>query len=377
MISNITLPKTMKAVVREGTKSVVKEIPIPKARENEFIIKTKAVAINPTDWKHVEFGMAPEGSVLGCDVAGDVVAVGNEVKDVKIGDSLFTMVSGGNAGWPENGAFAEYVVVRDGQYIMPTHDHKLKFAGGDHVPIGPFDTYEGCATAGISLYTVGPGFQYFVEHSVFTPNAKLKQEYFLVWGGSSSLGQIAIQMAKHAGYKVVATCSPKNKEECKKLGAEETFDYRDEHVIAKIKAYTQDRVTGAYDTITEGDTTELCHDAMATDKSAIILVSLPFDASKQLKAQKKENVRIDFPLAYLSIQPVKDWAGTPVHSPNNYMKISEIYINDLNIKMRADPHFLRHMPVTIIPNKFDGIIEGLARLKSGKVSNEKLVIRID
>lgn len=367
----------MKAVVREGDKAVVKEVPLPHARENEIIVKTKAVALNPTDWKHIEYGMAPEGSILGCDLAGDVVAVGIEVKDVKIGDSLFTMVSGGNAAWPENGAFAEYVVVRDGQFIVPTHDRRLTYGSGDSIPSGHFNTYEGAATAGISVYTVGPGMQYFVEHSIFTPNSKLTQEYFLVWGGSSSLGQIAIQMARHAGYKVVATCSPKHKEHCKKLGAEETFDYRDPNCVAKIKAYTEDRVTAAYDTITDGKTTITVHEAMTTSKPAIILVSLPFDADKELKGTKKANVRIDFPLAYLAIQPEKDWAGVPVYSPNNYIKISQIFIDDLNIKMRADPYFLRHMPVTIIPNKFEGIIEGLGLLKSGKASGEKFVIRLD
>lgn len=58
----------------------------------------------------------------------------------------------------------------------------------------------------------------------------------LVWGGSSAVGSNAIQLATAAGYDVIATCSKKNFDYVKGLGAVSAFEYKDIEVTTKVAA---------------------------------------------------------------------------------------------------------------------------------------------
>ncbi|QID81389.1 hypothetical protein GRS66_003765 [Saccharomyces pastorianus] len=70
----------MKAVVIEDGKAVVKEgVPIPELEQGFVLIKTLAVAGNPTDWAHIDYKVGPQGSILGCDAAGQIVKLGPAV----------------------------------------------------------------------------------------------------------------------------------------------------------------------------------------------------------------------------------------------------------------------------------------------------------
>lgn len=68
----------------------VKEAPYPELTAEEVIIKNHAVAINPVDWKIQRMGIfSPQyPTILGTDVAGEVVEVGSSVKNVKKGDRV-------------------------------------------------------------------------------------------------------------------------------------------------------------------------------------------------------------------------------------------------------------------------------------------------
>ena len=64
------------------------EGPVPKLRDDYIIVKVKAVALNPTDWKHVHY-LTSHGCRIGCDYAGVVEEVGSKVtKDFKKGDRV-------------------------------------------------------------------------------------------------------------------------------------------------------------------------------------------------------------------------------------------------------------------------------------------------
>ncbi|KAF7552890.1 hypothetical protein G7046_g7276 [Stylonectria norvegica] len=90
----------------------------PTLPSPEFlIVKTTAVAVNPTDWKHVTFE-ACVGTVVGCDYAGVVVEVGSGVtKDFKVGDRITGMVNGSNPLSKPDGTFAQYIAVKEGLQI--------------------------------------------------------------------------------------------------------------------------------------------------------------------------------------------------------------------------------------------------------------------
>jgi Zn-dependent alcohol dehydrogenase len=77
--------------------------------------------------------------------------------------------------------------------------------------------------------------------------AKAHWKDFLVWGGSTSVGCNAIQLATAAGYEVIATASPRNHDYLKKLGAVEVFDYRSPTVVRDIISAFKNRTTaGAF-----------------------------------------------------------------------------------------------------------------------------------
>lgn len=88
---------TRKALQIKGTGRVelVTDAPFPKLRDDYILIKTVAVALNPTDWKHIEYS-ASEGAILGCDYAGIVQEVGPKVtKNFAKGDRVCGFIHGG------------------------------------------------------------------------------------------------------------------------------------------------------------------------------------------------------------------------------------------------------------------------------------------
>lgn len=89
---------TQKAVVHvsEGVSELQSNAPLPKLPGDKWIIvKTKAVALNPTDWKNIAKATSP-GAIAGCDYAGVIEEVGKDVGDLKVGDRVAGFVRGGN-----------------------------------------------------------------------------------------------------------------------------------------------------------------------------------------------------------------------------------------------------------------------------------------
>ena len=82
-------------VIEEGKEAAVRDVPMPVIRDEWILVKTMAVALNPTDWRHVKLGYANSGSRLGCDYAGVVEEVGNQVTDFEKGDRVAGFCHGG------------------------------------------------------------------------------------------------------------------------------------------------------------------------------------------------------------------------------------------------------------------------------------------
>jgi NADPH:quinone reductase-like Zn-dependent oxidoreductase len=171
----------MKAIVNRNKTAVLEDRPKPKLRDDYLLVKTVAVALNPTDWKHAAFGLTSEGGLLGCDFAGIVEEVGSAVtKAWKKGDRIAGVAHGGNYVQPEDGAFAEYVVAKG--------DLQLKINGGV--------SFEAAATVPLGATTVGQGlYQKGLKLNLPTDPITDK-EYVLVYGGSTATGTLAIQYAK-------------------------------------------------------------------------------------------------------------------------------------------------------------------------------------
>ena len=180
-----TLPSTQKAIVIHGPKDarLVTDRAIPQLREGYMLVKTAAVARNPTDWKHID-SLPTAGALVGCDYAGTVEAVGAGVtKPFRKGDRVAGFAHGADAVQPENGAFAEYIVVKADAQM--------------HIPEGV--SFEEAATLGVGVTTVGQALYQSLQlplPSESAPAPPKEKSMILVYGGSTATGTLAIQFAK-------------------------------------------------------------------------------------------------------------------------------------------------------------------------------------
>lgn len=109
----------MQALIIESRgRASLTRAPLPSLRDGGYIlVKTAAVALNPSDWKHINHMLVgdPTGTRPGLDFAGTVVEVGHDVERndvISAGDRVFGICHGANVRQPHDGAFAEYVVAK-------------------------------------------------------------------------------------------------------------------------------------------------------------------------------------------------------------------------------------------------------------------------
>jgi NADPH:quinone reductase-like Zn-dependent oxidoreductase len=365
----MSLPTHMKAYVTEGAKGLIREVPLPKHRPTEVLVKTLTVAINPIDWKNVDNKWGKEGNIIGTDVAGEVVAVGSEVTEFKVGDQLFAFVPGSSYYRPDNGPFAEYCAVEARKaFRVPT---KLAHDKRESIPIGPVDSLEAASSFPCTLTTVSTGLEYYakipLEH-----NPKYANQYFFVWGGASSLGQSVIQLARLVGFKVIATASRSNWETLAEIGVEKCFDYHDKDVLDQIKKYAGDNITLAYDTVAGATTSIDTYEVMSKTRPSQMLIALPFDQTAV--RQKNDLVHIEFPLGYLAVEKVRIF-GKEQSDPALFEAAAGT-VKRLNRIFAEKPNAIRHMPIRVLANGFDSLDEALDLARTGKISGKKLVVRM-
>ena len=211
----------------------VREAPYTAPGENEIVLRNHAVAINPVDWIKQQTGdlmfrWVEYPAVLGSDLAGEVIEVGAKVTRFRPGDRALALAVGldpPKSRAPE-GAFQLYTIVRADMAA----------------PIPPSLSYEAAAVLPLGLSTAASGlFQkdyLALRHPTLRPVDS--GETLLIWGGSTSVGSNAVQLAVAAGYRVITTASPRNFEYVRRLGASEVFDYNSRTVRRDIKRVLKD-----------------------------------------------------------------------------------------------------------------------------------------
>jgi len=223
----------------KGGRLAVGPAPYTHPREHEIVVRNHAVAINPLDWiiqvaGSVAYRWLTYPIVLGADLAGEVVEVGTAVTRFAVGDRVLGHAVGTDKDRnnPAEGAFQEYTVVLA---------HMA-------APIPGTMPYESAAVLPLGLSTAACGlFQrdyLALRYPAATPQPT--GETLLVWGGATSVGSNAIQLAVAAGYAVITTASPRNFAYVRKLGASQVFDYNSTTVVQDvIAAFTGKTSAGA------------------------------------------------------------------------------------------------------------------------------------
>ena len=190
---------------------------------NEILIRNAAVGINPIDWLLQGDALLPwldYPMILGSDVSGEVAAIGKNVKRFKVGDRVIGQAVSTTVNEAAQGAFQEYTVVLE-HMATPIPD-RMAFTEAAVLPLG-------LGTAAVGLYGKTHLALTSPSHSPQT-----SEEIVLVWGGSSSVGCNAIQLAVASGYRCITVASPSNSGMLKSLGAEEVLDRSSPNIVSDV-----------------------------------------------------------------------------------------------------------------------------------------------
>ncbi|CAM1507341.1 Fc.00g069820.m01.CDS01 [Cosmosporella sp. VM-42] len=325
--------------------------------DDYIIVKTMAVGLNPTDWKHIDSTgvFSCVGCTVGCDYAGIVEKVGpGVVKRFKKGDRIAGVVNGSNTVGKSSGAFAKYIAVKG----------NLQFAIPDHI------SGVEAATQGVATLTIGQNlYQALKLRLPDKPTGQGDPFFLLIYGGSSCMGVVGIQYAKLSGATVVTTCSPKHSGYLKSLGADHVFDYKSPTLIEDILKLTNNTLKLAFDCIGEPATATTCAAVLAEENSRYTGLS---PSVRHIVLASNPKIEVHTPLAYSATN--EQWSGWGIHEPNledyNFAQIF-VHLNESLLKRgRVRP------PRTFVNcggAGLQGVMNGLQMLKEGSVSGGKLV----
>ncbi|MCE9618063.1 MAG: zinc-binding dehydrogenase [Nitrosarchaeum sp.] len=218
----------------------VKEVPDPKPKADEVVFKVKSAALNYNDiW-----GMrgapvpVPLPHISGSDAAGDVIAVGEDVKNIKVGDKV---VSHSNMSCRVCKACTdgrEFDCVNRIIWGFQTGPNWGAFSEITHLPevniskIPQGVSYDEAAAASMTLLT---------SWHMLVGRAKIRPgQTVLIMGGGSGVGSFGIQIAKLYNCDVIATASPDKLDKCLELGADFAVDHRKEDWHKEVRAISKE-----------------------------------------------------------------------------------------------------------------------------------------
>ena len=187
--------------------------PVPELKPGHLLLRVEAAGINRPDVMQRQGKYPPpEGAspIMGLEVAGEVVAIGEGVEGFALGDKVTALANGGG--------YAEYCAVPASQAL-------------------PWPkTYDATRAAAL------PETFFTVWANIFQMADLVEGESFLVHGGTSGIGTTAIQLASAFGAQVFATAGSAEKcKACETLGARRAINYREEDFSAVLKAETEGR----------------------------------------------------------------------------------------------------------------------------------------
>jgi NADPH:quinone reductase-like Zn-dependent oxidoreductase len=204
----------MKAIVytEYGSPDVLqfKEVEKPTPKDDEVLVKIHAASVNAADWHLLTADiflvrlmtgglLKPRKQSLGLDVAGQVEAVGKNVKQFRPGDAVFGDIS--ESGY---GSFAEYGCGREDDLALKPAN--VTFEQAAAVPVAALTALQGLRDKG----NIQPG------------------QKVLINGASGGVGTFAVQLARYFGAEVTAVCSTRNVDTARSLGADHVIDYAQE-----------------------------------------------------------------------------------------------------------------------------------------------------
>jgi len=184
------------------------------------LIKIHAASINSRDWRMMRANpffirlrpggfLQPKNKILGGDVAGQIEAVGRNVRQFKPGDEVFGYLPSATG----RGTFAEYVCANENTITLKPSN--LTFEQAAAIPVAALTALQGLRDKG----NIQPG------------------QKVLINGASGGVGTFAVQIAKAFGAEVTAVCSTRNLDTARSLGADHVIDYTKEDFTRNGQRY--------------------------------------------------------------------------------------------------------------------------------------------
>jgi NADPH:quinone reductase-like Zn-dependent oxidoreductase len=173
------------------------DVPLPKVGPGMVLVKVKAAAVNPVDWKimagYLDAAMDLQfPAIPGWDVAGVVESVGIDARQFQPGDEV---IAYGRKDYVHGGSFAEYIALPE--RLLARKPASLGWNESAGLPLAGLTAYQVLNRLGLT-----------------------SGETVLIHGGAGGVGSLGIQIAVARGAKVIATASEKNHEFLRSLGAE-------------------------------------------------------------------------------------------------------------------------------------------------------------
>ncbi|KAI0134368.1 chaperonin 10-like protein [Xylariales sp. AK1849] len=357
------IPEAMLAIRARGPNQLYLDptTPVPTVRSGYLLVRVLSVALNPSDNKRLAVFREDAPHTIGCDVAGRVVLCGEHVgQDYRPGDRVAGLCYSMKPGDPSSGAFGQYALLKSALSMrVPEH---VSDAEAATIAVGV--NFSGQAlyqSLGLSLPRLSgsEGFQ-----------ARQPGPSVLIYGGATATGLMALQMARLSGCHVLTTCSPRNFQLVKALGAHEVFDYHDaEGCGPSIRSATGDRLLYALDCIAAGNSQRICADALTSRGSGVAryTASLPVG-----DAFPRDDVRHGWTSGYSAFGEgthldgrLREANAADLEFAARFWKLAAALLCQDRLRLGPLVH-LRH-------GGLQGVPDGLSEVKSGRVSAGKLV----
>ncbi|PWW73283.1 GroES-like protein [Tuber magnatum] len=334
----------------KGEYPVLGERPIPSPSEEQVQVKVLSAGVNPLDWKRIEYDFVVNPiwpQILGCDVAGEVSALGSKVENFKVGDRVLFQASSEDR---NQAAFQQYAVQNhDLISKIPNHISDDRAAT---IPLAGFT-----ALVGLFHYT-GLGLHPPRELQVRSRPRPPNTTSILIIGGASNVGQFAIQYAKMVGFeKIITTASRENHELVTKLGATHVIDRHTCDLAEQIKEISGEDLRYAFDTISNDETYTTALRALADRHPVYFACVLPVPEDMSRFPKKADG---------------SEWKAV-FASPQQWRELGVQFYKVIGTWLETNQ--IKTPESVVMPGGLDAVNEALKMVKEGKVSAKKLVIK--
>ncbi|KAE8156843.1 chaperonin 10-like protein [Aspergillus tamarii] len=321
----------------------VHQVPIPKPRAGQILIKVVASGTNPKDWKFPAWMEKFNGVNTGDDIAGYVHEIGDGVLGFQVGDR----VAAYHDYMAPHGSFAEYAI-GEGYATFHIPDN-ISFEQAATVPLAAM-------TASLALFSrLGLPEPWFKEKT-WSPKP---EGGVLIYGAASAVGTFAVKLLQKADIHPIICVAGRGKDFVRshldESKGDVVIDYREGEsaVVAAIRKATK-QLRFALDAVSEKDSFSVVSQVLAPDGGAMAVVS-PVGPE-----ECPENTRVEFTDVGRAHRNEKEFA----------------YIWSRSFTLGLKEGWLTPHPHELIPGGLQGVQTALTNLKEGKASAVKYVLKI-